>query len=86
MTNGESKQISKIMRCQVFTDPVYHAEMFVEFDPAQVVAIERKTVTLFLRGKRQTTYITLKSGARHGLEGDLAEPIEAARRQRENSP
>lgn len=67
------------MRCQIFTDPLYHAERHLDFDPADVVAIEEKTARLFLRGKHRVTAITLKSGVQHLLRGEVAAQIEAAR-------
>jgi hypothetical protein len=70
-----------MMRCQIFTDPLYHAERSIEFDPAEVMAMERKTFSLFLRGKYEVTYITLKNGMEYALEGDLTAQIEAAKRQ-----
>ena len=70
-----------MMRYKIFTDPFYHSDDYVEFEPAEVVFIEQKTLTLFLRGKFKATHITLKSGAEYALEGDVAAEIEAARMQ-----
>ncbi len=69
------------MRCVVFTDPIYHGDKYVEFDPADVMAMEEKTVSLLLRGKHPVTYITLKSGAEYPLKGHLRAQIEAAQRE-----
>ena len=66
------------MRFKVFTDPFYHSDDYIEFDPREVVSIEQKMLTLFLRGKYKVTYITLKNGAEHALEGDVADEIRAA--------
>ena len=70
-----------MMRFKIFTDPFYHSDNEVEFDPNDVIAIEQRTLRLFLRGSYKVTYITLKSGAEHALEGDVAAEIEAARAQ-----
>ena len=59
------------MRCEIFTDPLYHSDTHLEFDPAQVVAVEEKTIRLFLRGKHRVTEVTLQSGARHILKSVL---------------
>ena len=67
-----------MIRCKVFTDPFYHSDNYIEFEANEVVSVERKTLTLFLRGKHQVTYVTLKNGAEHALEGDLVAEIEAA--------
>ncbi len=69
------------MRYKVFNDPFYHSDNDVEFDSNDVILIEQKTLTLFLRGKYKVTYITLRSGAEHALQGDVAAEIEAAQAQ-----
>ena len=69
------------MRYKIFNDPYYHSDNELEFDPSEVISIERRTLRLFLRGQYEVTYITLKSGAEHALEGDVAAEIEAARAQ-----
>ena len=66
------------MHYKIFTDPYYHSDDYVEFDPNDIVKIEQKTLTLFLRGKYKVTHITLRSGAEYTLEGDVATEIEAA--------
>ena len=68
-----------MMSLKLFTDPYYHSDDYLDFDPNEVVKIELRTASLFLRGKHQVTYITLKSGGEYGLVGDVAAEIEAAR-------
>ena len=71
------------MRCDVFTDPRYHTQGYIDLDPAQVVDVEEKTVKLFMGGRHRVTQVTLKSGEQLLLRGDLATRIQAARRQAE---
>lgn len=68
------------MRCLLFTDPIYHAERYVEFDPREVVSVELSRARLLLRGSFQVTRIKLLSGGVHLLKGDVLEEIQAARR------
>lgn len=68
------------MRCQLFTDPIYHAERHIEFDPQEVLSVELSRARLFLRGSYQVTRIKMQSGGVHLLKGDVLEEIEAARR------
>jgi hypothetical protein len=70
-----------LLRFSVFTDPIYTADKSVEFDPLDVVVVEQKQVSLFLRGSHWATYITLKNGAEHTLEGKVANQILDAQRQ-----
>ena len=67
------------MRCQVLTNPNYHSDKYVEFDPSQVVAIEEKTIRILFGGKHRVTVITLEGGRRYILRGELTAEIEAAR-------
>ena len=69
------------MRYKIFSDPFYHSDNEIEFEPNDVISVERRTLTLFMRGKHQVTYVTLRNGAEHALEGDVAAEIEAARMQ-----
>ena len=64
------------MRFEIFTDPLYNGETFVEFDPDDVVEAEEKTIKLFLRGRHRVTEIRLKSGAKHLLIGEVKAQIE----------
>ena len=70
-----------MLRFPLFTDPFYHADQLVEFDPSDVMAVEERSISLFLRGRHQVTYVTLKSGAEHALKGSLTTRIEAARQE-----
>jgi hypothetical protein len=67
------------MRCQVLTNPNYHTDKFVEFDPNQVISMEEKTIRILFGGKHRVTVITLQGGRRYFLKGDLIAQIEAAR-------
>ena len=68
-----------MLRCDVFTDPRYHAEQHIELDPNQVVAAEEKVVRLFLGGRHEVTVVTMQNGERHTLAGFVAQQIETAR-------
>lgn len=70
-----------LLRYARFSDPMYSTDKFVEFDPADVMAIEERQVSLLMRGKFWATYITLKSGAEYSLNGKVGFEIEAARRR-----
>jgi hypothetical protein len=69
------------LRFPKFTDPMYSAEQFVEFEASEVMAIEQKQVSLLMRGKFWATYVTLKNGGEYSLKGKVGDEIEAARRQ-----
>ena len=70
-----------LLRYPRFTDPMYSADRVVEFDPADVMAIEQRQVSLLMRGKFWATYITLKNGGEYSLNGKVGDEIEAARRE-----
>ncbi len=74
------------LRYPRFTDPMYSADKVLEFDPADVMAVEQRQVSLLMRGRFWATYITLKNGSEYSLNGKVtdeivADEIEAARRQ-----
>ena len=69
------------MQFQLFTDPRYHAERFVEVDLAQVAAVEEKSVKLFMGASHRVTQVTLQSGETLLLRGEIARRVEAARRK-----
>jgi hypothetical protein len=68
------------MRCDLFTDPRYHAETHFELDVSQVIATEEKTVKLFMGGSHRVTQVTMRSGEVLLIKGEVARKIEAARR------
>jgi hypothetical protein len=68
-----------MLRCDVFTDPRYHAEQFIDLDPDQVVATEEKMVRLFLGGRHRVTVVTLHNGEQHTLSGFVAHHIQSAK-------
>jgi hypothetical protein len=70
-----------MMRCQVLTNANYHADKYVEFDPAEVISIEEKTMRILFGGKHRVTIITLQGGRRYILVGELAAQIEAERQK-----
>lgn len=69
------------MRYQVLTNPNYHADKHVEFEPTEVLTIEEKTMKILFGGTHRVTIITLEGGARYILVGHLSAEIEAARQQ-----
>ncbi|BCM90665.1 hypothetical protein IAD21_02522 [Abditibacteriota bacterium] len=56
-----------LIRDPRFTDPMYSADKFVEFDPADEMAHEERQISLLMRSKFWATYITLKSDAQYSL-------------------
>lgn len=72
------------MRCEVFTDPLYNAERFIEFEPGDVVSIEERTMRLLLRPSQRVTSITLRNGDQWLLSGEQAAPIRAAQSSRKS--
>ncbi len=69
------------MRCQILTNPNYHSDKYVDFDPSQVVEMEEKTMRILFGGKHRVTVITLQGGRRYILKGELKAEIEAAQGQ-----
>lgn len=67
-----------MMRCEVFTDPLYNGEKSIEFEPSDVVAAQERDLRLLLRPKRRVTVITLRNGDRYMLDGSWSERIQAA--------
>jgi len=65
----------------IFTDPRYHTETTIVIDTSQVVAVEEKTVKLFMAGKHRVTEVTLQHGEIVLLKGEVARQIEGAKRQ-----
>ena len=74
-----------MIRCEIFTDPIYNAEKFIEIDPAQIASVEEKTIHLLPRRKFRVTRVTLADGAQHILSGEWAQRIEQARRSEQPS-
>ncbi len=66
------------MHCEVFTDPMYNGERFVDFEAAEVVSMEERTLKLFPRRRYRVTNITLRDGSQHLLAGEWAAQIQAA--------
>jgi hypothetical protein len=77
----EGKPLIMRLRYARFIDPAYSVERFVEFDAADVVAVEQRQISLLMRGKFWATYVTLKNGNEYSLDGRVGDEIEAARRQ-----
>ena len=77
LTRGVLKSIA-MMRCEVFTDPIYNGERFIEFEPDDVIAVEERSMRLLLRPSRNVTAITLRNGDQWLLDGHHANRIRAA--------
>ena len=71
-----------MMRCEVFTDPLYNGERFIEFEPDDVIALEERSLRLLLRPSRNVTAITLRNGDQWLLDGHHANHIRAAQTKR----
>ena len=67
-----------MMRCQVFVDPWFGSERYVEFDPAAVVEVEERIIRLFPFKKHPATYIRFNDGRHYLLQGHIAAQIETA--------
>lgn len=63
-----------------FADPMYSADISVEFNAEDVMAVEQRQISLLMRGKFWATYVTLKNGNEYSLRGKVGDEIEAARR------
>lgn len=63
------------LRFAKFADPMYSADQTVEFDAADVMAIEQRQISLLMRGKFWATYVTLKNGAEFSLNGKVGDEI-----------
>lgn len=66
------------LRFSVFSDPMYASDRTIDIDPAEVVSVQQKTVSLLMRGRFPVTVVKLKSGAEHILEGYVEHQIRAA--------
>ena len=74
-----------MMRLQVFTDPIYGSERYIEFDPARVVQVEDRIIRLvpwFIQSRHYpVTYIKFNDGRHYLVQGHVTVEIEAARHQ-----
>lgn len=66
------------MKIQVFIDPLYGSERYVNFDPTWVVEAEDRYQKLLLRRKVPVTFLKFKTGERHLVFGHWAAKIKAA--------
>ena len=78
------------MKCQIFVDPIYGSERFIEFDPAWVVEAEDRYFKLALLSRmvtrqkqRPVTFIRFRNGQHHLVDGHWAERIKAAQAEKE---
>ena len=68
----------KKMKAQIFIDPLYGSERYIEFDPTWVVEAEDRLQKLLLRPKVPVTFIKFRNGERHLVNDHWAERIKAA--------
>ena len=72
-----------MMREQVFTDPLYGSERYIQFEPEWVEEVDDRVIRLipWLLPSRHypVTYIKFKDGRHYLVAGHLAAQIEAAR-------
>ena len=72
---------SIMMKCQVFIDPIYGSERYIEFNPDWVVETEDRYFKLFLRRtKVPITYIKFRNGKHYLVDGHWSERIKAAQK------
>jgi hypothetical protein len=74
------------MRLQIFIDPLYGSERYIEFDPSWVVEVEDRDYKLLLRRKKYpVTYIKLRNGKHFIVDGHWSERIKAAQAEAQAS-
>ena len=66
------------MRAQIFIDPLYGSERYVEFDPVWVVEAEDRFQKLLVRPKVAVTALKFRNGERHLVFEHWAERIRTA--------
>ncbi len=71
------------LRYQIFIDPYYGSERYVEFLPSWVVETEDGFQKLFLRPKQPVTFLRFKNGERHIVFGHCSTEIKAAQAETE---
>lgn len=69
---------AKKFSLQIFIDPYYGSERYVEFEPSWVVEAEDKYQKLFLRPKQAVTFLRFKNGEKHLVFGHHSAEIKAA--------
>lgn len=78
----DAKPGSAMMRLQLFTDPLYGSERYIEFEPAWVVEVEDRIIRLvpwILKSRHYpATYIKFKDGRHYVVDGHVAAQIKAA--------
>jgi hypothetical protein len=82
MKSAEAKSPSpepKKIRCQVYVDPLFGSERYIEFDPSTVAEAEDQIYRVTPWRKYPVTLITFKNGRRYRVMGHRAEEIKAAR-------
>ena len=66
------------LKFPLLVDPRYNAEQDVEFDSAEVEALEETTRSLFFGGSHKITLVTLRNGRQYTLNGHHRLQIERA--------
>lgn len=64
-----------MLRYQIFTDPFYGSERYIEFEPAWVVKVEEKMMRLFPWRTYPVTAVTFTNGRQYTFVGHLAAQI-----------
>ena len=70
-----------VLRLELFSDPLYGSELFVNVDPDWVEEVEDRMKPLLLRPKAPVTFIRFKNGETYTVHGHWAEQIKAAQSQ-----
>lgn len=70
-----------MLRYQVFTDPLYGSERYIEFEPGWVVTVEERMMRLFPRRQYPVTAVTFTNGRQYTLAGHVATQIAAGQKK-----
>jgi hypothetical protein len=65
------------MQFELFVDPRYNAEAFIEIDPRQISRIQETTKRLFLGAVHDVTIITMNNGEQHILAGHMKTKLQS---------
>ena len=75
--------MSEKFKCQIFIDPLYGGERYIEFNPEWVALAEDRMQKLVLRPKIPATFIKFRKGQTYLVMGHWAEKIVAAQAELE---
>jgi hypothetical protein len=67
------------MRLQIYVDPVFGSDRFLDVEPEEVLSAEESYYREFPRRKYPVTFLQLSNGKNYYVRGHVADQIKAAK-------